>query len=66
MTKTVKPDYEVFIIKEFGTSEEKKSKWTKIGAGWSHKDGEGISLQLDAIPIDGKLSVRKYREKNGS
>lgn len=62
MTKLVRPDYEVFIVKEFG-GEEKKSKWTKIGAGWSHKDGDGLNIQLDAIPVDGKLSIRKWKEK---
>lgn len=30
-----------------------KSFWTRIGAAWSHEDGEGMTLQLDLIPAAG-------------
>ena len=66
MTKVIKPDYEVFMVKDFGSPKEKKSKWTKVGAGWTHQDGEGMNIQLDAVPVDGKLNIRKYRERNES
>ena len=56
----VQPDYDVFIVKEFG-GEAKKAKWTKVGAAWSHKDGEGLNVQLDALPVGGRLSIRKVR-----
>jgi hypothetical protein len=31
--------------------------WNRIGAAWPHKEGEGITLFLDAIPVgfDGRI-----------
>ncbi len=36
-----------------------KSYWTKVGVGFVNRDGS-INLQLDAIPISGKLQVREW------
>jgi hypothetical protein len=33
--------------------------WTRIGAAWPHKDGRGFSLQLDAVPLDGRIALRE-------
>lgn len=41
-----------------------KAFWTKIGAAWPHKDQEGFSIHLTALPIDGKLTVRKPRRND--
>jgi hypothetical protein len=37
--------------------------YTRIGAVWPHKDGKGFYLQLDATPLDGKISLRVATEK---
>lgn len=31
--------------------------WNRLGAAWAHKEGEGITLFLDAIPVgfDGRI-----------
>jgi hypothetical protein len=29
--------------------------WTKIGAAFPHKEGIGFSIELKAIPLDGRL-----------
>ena len=31
--------------------------WNRLGAAWPHKEGEGITLFLDAIPVgfDGRI-----------
>ena len=39
-----------------------KGFWTRIGAAWQHKDGKGFSLQLDVVPLDGKVSLRVVNE----
>ena len=33
------------------------------GRGFPHEDGEGFNLLLQALPIDGKLVLRTYKEK---
>lgn len=37
---------------------EKLSIWTRIGAAFVNRDGS-INVYLDALPVDGKLHIRK-------
>ena len=39
-----------------------KGFWTRIGAGWMARDGKGINLQIDVIPLDGKVILRLATE----
>lgn len=36
----------------------KKGFWTRIGSAWPHSDGKGFSLQLDVVPLDGRITLR--------
>lgn len=36
-----------------GRKDGDKGFWTRIGAAWDHKDGEGLTLQLDLVPANG-------------
>jgi hypothetical protein len=31
------------------------NRWTKIGAAFPHKEGIGLSIELKAFPIEGRL-----------
>lgn len=35
-----------------------KGFWTRIGAAWAARDGKGFNLQLDVVPLDGKVILR--------
>ena len=35
-----------------------KGYWTRIGAAWAHKDNKGFSIQLECVPLDGRISLR--------
>ena len=37
--------------------EGQKPVWTRIGAAWSHDKGNGLTLQLEALPLnfDGRI-----------
>ena len=40
-----------------------KKFWTRIGAAWDHKDGEGYTIQLDLVPVDGgRIVLRPPRD----
>jgi hypothetical protein len=42
--------------------EGEKGFWTKIGAAWDHKDGGGLTLQLDLVPVaGGRIILRAPR-----
>ena len=43
--------------------EGKKAIWTRIGSAWAHADGTGFNIQLEALPIDGKVTLRIPAEK---
>ena len=59
---TTKPTHFVYTVKE-GKDGSDKGFWTKIGAGFLHKDGKGLNIILDALPVDGQLTIRKPESK---
>ena len=40
-----------------------KGFFTRIGAAWQHKDGQGFNVQLDCVPLDGRIVLRVASEK---
>ena len=34
-----------------------RTLWIRVGTGWANRDGS-LNLQLDAIPVGGRLQVR--------
>jgi hypothetical protein len=42
-----------------------KSFWTRIGAAWQHEDGEGFNVQIEVMPLDGKIVLRAPKADNG-
>jgi hypothetical protein len=34
-----------------------KAIWTRIGAAFAHESGEGFSVVLDALPLDGRITL---------
>ena len=42
---------------------DKKSFWTRIGSAWPHADGKGFNIQIDAVPLDGRITLRVVTEQ---
>ncbi len=40
-----------------------KGLWTRVGSAWPHADGRGFTVQLDAVPLDGRVSLRVAADK---
>jgi hypothetical protein len=38
--------------------------WAPIGAAFSHRDGLGFNVLLQALPINGKIVLRPAKEKD--
>ena len=55
------PTYIAYQVRDRGEGE--KGFFTRIGAAWAHGDGNGFSIQLDAIPLDGRVVLRIPSEK---
>ena len=49
------PDFHAWHV----TNKGEKGFWTKVGAAWPHKDGKGLSLQLDVMPMNGRIVLRQ-------
>ena len=43
--------------------EGQKGFWTRIGSAWPHSDGKGFNIQLEAVPLDGRVTLRIATEK---
>jgi hypothetical protein len=37
--------------------------WTRCGAAWAHADGKGLNVQLDFVPLDGRITLRVPSDK---
>lgn len=54
-TEPKQPDFHGWHV----TNKGEKGFWTKVGAAWPHKDGKGLSLQLDVMPMNGRIVLRQ-------
>jgi len=54
-----KPTHRLYRV----VGDGKTAIWTVIGAAWPNKDGQGLSLQCDAIPLQGRLILRAITER---
>lgn len=43
--------------------EGKKAVWTRIGAAWQHADSKGFNIQIEAVPLDGRITLRIATDK---
>lgn len=54
MTETshsTKPTHRVYAVTKRPNAE--KADWAEIGAAWANRDGKGLNLKLNLIPING-------------
>ena len=57
-----KPSYALFSVR--GDGED--AQWSRIGAAWDHKDGDGFSIKLEMVPLNGRIVMRREKEKGGA
>jgi hypothetical protein len=54
------PSYIAYQVRD---REGQKGFWTRIGAALAHADGKGFTIQVDAVPLDGRISLRVPSDK---
>lgn len=57
-TKSNRPSHIAYSVEP---GKDEKGHWHKIGAAWPTK-GDGLNIQLTAIPLDGKIALRSREE----
>ncbi len=54
------PAYVAYHVRD---REGADSVWTRLGAAWPHRDGKGFNIQIDVVPLDGRISLRIPSDK---
>lgn len=56
------PDFTAWHVSQKG----EKSYWNKVGAAWMHKDARGYTLQLESLPVGGRIVLRQPPEETAA
>ena len=56
-TPSVLTHLNVFTVEEFENNGKTQKRWTRIGTAFPHKEGPGFSIELRALPLDGRLVI---------
>ena len=58
--------FDVLSVTEYVRSDNTKAtRFLRVGAAFKTKDGTGMVLKLDAIPVSGRLLVKPRDENRG-
>ena len=60
-TTSKSPTHVAYQVRDRG--EGKKSFWTRIGSAWAHGDGKGFNIQIETVPLDGRITLRVVSDK---
>lgn len=52
-----------YSVRDYERNGEKKSSWNPIGVAFAHRDGHGFDVALDAMPLDGRIVLRRAKPK---
>ena len=58
------PSHVAYHVRDRG--EGQKSFWTRIGVAWTSRDEKGFVIQLNAVPLDGKIIIRLPEPKDNA
>ncbi|MEQ8306897.1 MAG: hypothetical protein RIA09_10070 [Hoeflea sp.] len=58
--ETVRPSHIAYHVRQNG---EDKAYFNRVGSAFPHKDGEGFNIFLDAMPVDGRVTLRTAQER---
>lgn len=50
-----KPTHHAYQVRDTAAG---SAFWNRIGAAWANADGQGFNIQLESVPIDGRITLR--------
>lgn len=53
------PTHIAYHVRETGAN----SFWTRIGSAWQHDDGQGFNIQVETVPLNGRIVLRTQSDK---
>lgn len=62
-TQSKSPTHTAYHVRNVGEGENKKSFWVRAGSAWPHSDGKGFNIQIDVVPLDGRITLRVVSDK---
>ena len=57
-----RPTHRIYRVQGDGSD----AIWTPIGAAWPNKDGLGFSVSFDAVPLTGRVVMRRIQERSAN
>jgi len=54
------PSYIAYQVRE---GQDNKAHFNRVGAAFAHKDGQGHDVLLDAMPVNGRVTLRSPQER---
>jgi hypothetical protein len=58
-TEPKRPTHNIWRV----TGDNKDARWVKVGAAWPNRDGKGLNLVFDAVPVTGRIVLRRITAK---
>ncbi|MEO1610040.1 MAG: hypothetical protein AAFR90_12050 [Pseudomonadota bacterium] len=52
-----------FIAYQVREGQDNKAHFNRVGAAFAHKDGQGHDILLDAMPVNGRVTLRTPQER---
>ncbi len=59
-TTSKTPSHVAYQVRD---TESGEGFWTRIGSAWPHQDGQGFNIQLDCVPLSGRITLRVKSDK---
>lgn len=63
MSEENTPKKPSFIASQVNEGKDGKSHFDRIGAAFEHGDGDGHTVLLDSMPLDGRIVLRTPQER---
>ena len=58
--KSAGPSHQALSVSE---GKDGKSYFKEIGAAFAHKDGQGFNIELQALPVNGRIVLRSPQDR---